>query len=106
VDKYEQAAGYADRIEAELRALGRWQDDPPPAEAFESRRPFYGDTMAFTQWLQFVLLARIRQVVAEKGAFPPHSEVGAYAVREFDTDYDAQSLIPTLREFDKFIERH
>jgi uncharacterized protein YqcC (DUF446 family) len=104
VDKYEQASAYADRIEAELRALGRWQDTPPPESAFESRRAFFGDTMAFTQWLQFVLLTRIRQVVAEKGAFPAHSQVAAYAVREFDTDYDAQSLIPILIEFDRFIE--
>jgi uncharacterized protein YqcC (DUF446 family) len=106
VDKYEQAAQYADRLEAELRNLGRWQDDPPPASAFECQRPFFGDTMAFTQWLQFVLLARIRQVVAEKGAFPRHSQVGAYAVREFDTDYDAQSLVPILSQFDEFIEGH
>jgi uncharacterized protein YqcC (DUF446 family) len=105
VDKYEQAASYADRIEAELRSLGRWQDTPPPASAFESRRAFFGDTMAFTQWLQFVLLARIRQVAAEKGSFPAHSQVAAYAVREFDTDYEAQSLVPILSEFDKFIEQ-
>lgn len=102
--RYEQASGYADRLEAELRNLGRWQDKRPPESAFESRRPFFGDTMAFTQWLQFVLLARIRQVVVEKGAFPAHSQVGSYAVREFDTDYEAQSLTPILIEFDKFIE--
>ena len=85
MDKYDQPSGYADRLEAELRNLGsakgaaratvrsrhcfaphsvlrgfleRWQDQRPPESAFESRRPFYGDTMAFTQWLQFVLLAR------------------------------------------------
>jgi uncharacterized protein YqcC (DUF446 family) len=104
VDKYQQAASYADRIEADLRKLGRWQEEPPPESAFQSRRPFYGDTMAFTQWLQFVLLARIRQVVAERGSFPAHSQVSGYAVREFDTDYEAQALIPALRDFDQFIE--
>lgn len=104
MDKYQQATAYADRIESEMRSLGLWQEQRPPDSAFQSQRAFFADTMAFTQWIQWVLLARVRQVVAERGSFPAHSQVSAYAVREFDTDYEAQKLIPTLRDFDQFIE--
>ena len=61
--------------------------------------------MTFYQWLQFVLLARVRDVIVERGQFPRQSQVGAYAVRELDGCDVASGLINTLSEFDEFIER-
>jgi uncharacterized protein YqcC (DUF446 family) len=101
---YDGASEYADKIEQELQRIGGWQSEPPPASAFQSTRPFFGDTMAFYQWLQFVLIPRIRSVVANRGTFPPTSQVGAYAVRELDTAPDSDDLVSLLRHFDKFIE--
>jgi uncharacterized protein YqcC (DUF446 family) len=101
---YAGASEYADQIEQELRKMNVWQSEPPPASAFESTRPFYGDTMSFYQWLQFVLLPRIRTVVAEQGSFPGRSQVGVYAVRELDGQDEAADLISLLSRFDRFIE--
>jgi uncharacterized protein YqcC (DUF446 family) len=101
---YQHAAGYADRIEVELRRIGAWQNQPPPPEAFESTVAFFGDTMSFHQWIQFVLLERIRSVVAEQGNFPRRSQVGVYATRELDCDPDGGPLTSLLNEFDDFIE--
>ena len=102
-DKYQLAAEYADRIERELRSIGRWSDQRPPDSAFQSQRAFFGDTMSFFQWLQFVLLERIRGIVEQRGAFPRSSQVAAYAVREWDGCDEAADLIATLGEFDDFI---
>jgi len=104
MDSYQTAAGYADRMEQELRAMGVWQAQPLPPEAFQSRRAFFGDTMSFYQWVQFVLLARIREIVAAGGSFPKQSQVGAYAVRELDGENEAAGLVSLLCEFDRFIE--
>jgi len=101
---YDQAVQHADRIEGELRRMDVWSSEPPPPEAFQSRVAFFGDTMSFYQWLQFVLLARVRDVVANRGAFPRSSSVGAYAVRELDGCDEAADLIRLLSEFDAFIE--
>ena len=35
------------------------------------------DTMAFSQWLQFILIPRVRAIIAQRGQFPPRSQVGA-----------------------------
>jgi len=105
MDPYQGAAAFADSIEQELRNLAVWQADPPPPAAFQSRRAFFGDTMSFFQWLQFVLLPRVRGIVAARGAFPAESSVGAYAVRELDGMDQAGGLIHTLCEFDDFIEQ-
>ena len=74
---YQAASAYADQIEQELRKLNVWQAERPPESAFQSTRAFFGDTMSFYQWLQFVLIPRIRSVVAQRGAFPGRSQVGA-----------------------------
>jgi uncharacterized protein YqcC (DUF446 family) len=101
---YDRASQYADRIEAELRGIGGWQPLPLPEEAYQSRSAFGGDTMSFYQWLQFVLVPRIRDIAASSGQFPSSSQVGAYAVRELDGVNEASGLISLLSEFDEFIE--
>ena len=101
---YHGAGEYADRIEQELRRLNVWQPEPPPPEAFQSHRAFFGDTMSFYQWLQFVLLPRVRNVIATQGSFPGNSQVGAYAVRELDGCDEAGELIALLSRFDTFMQ--
>jgi uncharacterized protein YqcC (DUF446 family) len=101
---YDGASGYADKIEEEMRRIGVWQDAPLPEAAYQSSRAFCGDTMSFYQWLQFVLLPRVRNVIATRGHFPPRSQVGAYAVRELDGSDEAAELITLLCAFDHFIE--
>ena len=103
-DRYSVAASYADRIENELRNLNAWQTEPLPDAAYQSETAFFGDTMTFYQWLQFVLLARVRETVAVRGGFPRSSSVGAYAVRELDGQDEAGDLIQVLCEFDDWIE--
>ena len=101
---YDGASEYADKIEQELRRLNAWQSEPLPEAAYRSTRPFGGDTMSFHQWLQFVLIPRVRDIIANRGTFPPQSRVGAYAVRELDGDHEAGELISLLSKFDRFIE--
>ncbi len=104
MDSYQRAASYAERIERELRSLGAWQSEALPDAAFDSQQAFFANTMTFYQWLQFVLLERVRQIVEQRGAFPEGSSVGAYAVRELDGHEEAGGLIAALCEFDDFIE--
>ena len=83
-----------------MRRLGAWSEEPPPAEAFSSTQAFFGDTMAFETWLQWVLLPRVREIVAEEGEFPSSSQVGIRAVREFDGYPEGARLTDLLNEFD------
>lgn len=96
-------ANKVDEIEAEMRRIGMWQSEPPPPEAFENMGAFGQGTMAFEQWLQWVFLARVRQIIAERGRFPDRSQVADQAYREWKMwgDLpDSERLIDLLREFD------
>ena len=97
---HQTVAQHLDAIEAEMRRIGYWQAEPPPPEAFEFRQAFAMDTRAFVQWLQWVFVPRVREIVAEHGEFPHASQVGGQAVREFDGDHDAAALVTKLNEFD------
>lgn len=89
----------ANAIEAEMRRIGWWHQIPPNAEAFENMGAFGQNTMAFSQWLQYVLLPRVRECL-ENQSWPASSMVGAYAVRELDGVEEATDLVSLLCEFD------
>lgn len=104
MDRYQRAAVFADRIEQELRCLNAWQSELLPESAYDSERAFFADTMTLYQWLQFVLLARVREIIDQRGEFPSRSQAGVYAVRELDGVDEAGGLVQALAEFDDFIE--
>ena len=99
---HEAVAAKLDEIEAEMKRIGMWQEQPPRPEQFSFTQAFAMDTMAFEQWLQFVFVPRVREIVATRGAFPPHSQVAVQAVREFDAHpLDTSRLHTLLHEFDR-----
>jgi uncharacterized protein YqcC (DUF446 family) len=105
-DRYEQAGEKLEEIANELKGLGAWQGEPPPPEKLQFSHAFAMDTMSFEQWLQFVLVPRVRGIIEEKGEFPDDSSLGAKAHREYvmwggDPRYGR--LVDLLFEFDSLI---
>jgi len=86
-------------IEAEMKHSGLWQSEPLKPEQLNFRQAFAMDTMAFSQWLQFIFIPRVREAIAAN-RFPSSSSVGGQAVREFDTVREASRLTTLLSEFD------
>ena len=80
--------------------IGWWQARPLPPEALRFTQAFGADTMAFSQWLQFVFVPNAREAVAGKRPLPRRSMVGAQAVREFDGSEEAENLCSLLSSFD------
>ncbi|MDP5290782.1 YqcC family protein [Oceanimonas sp. CHS3-5] len=70
-------------IERELTALGWWQETPPSAEALASTQPFCIDTLSLAQWLQFILLPRLRAMLTAGTPLPSRIAVYPVAVESF-----------------------
>ena len=94
---------YAGLIEAEMRRIGYWQNQPLQPEQMQFKQAFAMDTMAFTQWLQFVFLPRVREAAATN-RFPSGSSVGTQAIRELDTAPNSDNLTKLLMEFDALFD--
>ncbi len=67
-----------DDIEQVLRDHQLWQDTSPKPETFLSEQPFFLDTMAPCEWLQWVLIPRLSQLIAAGQPLPQHLAVAAY----------------------------
>ena len=96
-----------DEVEAELRRMGWWQDTPPEPERMQFRQPFAMDTLAFSQWLQFVFVPAARSMIAGERALPPSSMLAPHAVREYDgQEEETWQLCNLLRRVDAAVNGH
>jgi uncharacterized protein YqcC (DUF446 family) len=91
-------------VEATLRNHGRWDSTRPPARSLDSTQPFCIDTLRFEQWLQWVFLPRMLQILAEGRPLPAKSGILCYAelcLHRNDPPTDA--LLESIRRFDELI---
>ena len=91
-----------DLVEAELRRLGYWSDDPPDVPASSS----FLDAPSFELWLQCVFLPNARDRI-KTGNLPERSQVGLMAMRQYDYHSsvpEAHTLVGLLNDFDRLIE--
>lgn len=105
-NRYTLVKAKANEIEAELKRLNRWSHEPLHDEQYEDMGAFGMNTMAFEQWIQFILLQRIEEIIQEHGDFPAGSSVGVQAIRVFDGDPDASQLQSLLSELDYIINQN
>lgn len=88
-----------EQIQAEMKRINLWQENPLEPEQYDFKAAFAGDTMSFSQWLQFVFIPSVKRAAANE-KFPASSQVSAMAVREFDGMEEASRLIDMLSAFD------
>lgn len=104
-NQYQIAKDKITAIEAELKQLGRWQNDQLPPEKLENMGAFGMNTMSIEQWIQFILIPRVEKIITEKGDFPL-SQFAVYATRNLDGDPEGAKLIQLIQEFDAIINNN
>src|SRR5258707_9835930 len=99
----ETVAAKIAEIEAEMKRIGMWQSAPLTADQLDFHQAFGGDKLAFEQWLQFIFIARVKQIIDGRGSFPSSSQVADQAFREWKMWGDRPEvdlLLDLLRAFD------
>jgi uncharacterized protein YqcC (DUF446 family) len=91
-----------EQLELELKQRSLWQMASPSAEAMASTLPFCMDTLDFHQWLQFVLIVRLRQMMLLQMALPTQSALYPMATEVYKQELGYYStLIEILAELDE-----
>ncbi len=67
------------QLETELQAQHRWESEPPDAAALRSRQPFAVDTLSFDQWLQWLFLPRMHELLMRQLPLPSDCAIGPMA---------------------------
>ncbi len=100
-----QLADLLRQIEAELRGLELWDETAPAASALLSSTPFCADTLHFHQWLQWLLVPRMMEILAQSLPLPQQCDIHSYAEETCQraTSSDVTCLLQLLREFDQQI---
>ncbi len=65
-------------LEALLREHQHWRNDEPQPHQFNSTQPFFMDTMEPLEWLQWVLIPRMHDLLDNNQPLP-----GAFAVAPY-----------------------
>lgn len=87
-----------------MRQHQLWLSEGPSQEALQSTQPFCFDTLSFTQWLQFVFIARLHQIIEFQKPLPQRSGIVAIAEENFKgASFDATAIIRCLFKFDMLI---
>ncbi len=88
-------------IESALKSSELWSISPPSDEAMESSMPFAVDTMPFENWLQFIFLPKMRQLLEQKLLPPGPAQIFPIAEEVYKNNSDARPLLDALRKFDE-----
>lgn len=104
VERMHAAADAVLAIEQAMREGGYWHTEVPSPAAMASRTPFCADTLSFTQWLQFIFIPKMRDLLESGAALPAHSGIAVMAEQKLDANPAREILLTQLRAFDTLIE--
>ncbi|KZN65346.1 YqcC family protein [Pseudoalteromonas luteoviolacea] len=90
-------------LENQLQQAKLWQTEPVEAQALASTQPFCCDTLRFEQWLQFVFIPKIQQMIREGQPLPTNIAIAPMAEVAFSGHAQLQAIFSKLSEIDTAI---
>jgi uncharacterized protein YqcC (DUF446 family) len=103
-DIYQRLTSLLFAVEQELRAMQLWDQQIPSAQALASSQPFAIDQLCFNQWLQFIFLPKMAEIIETASALPESCSTAPMAEEFFKAEQvDGISLIRHLAAIDALI---
>lgn len=90
-------------LERELRAQGLWADEPPAPEHLSSTTPFAADLLDLEQWLQWIFVPTIKQMIEAGADLPEVCNIHPYAEECLKEMAEAERLLSILSKIDRHI---
>jgi len=103
IDKAERLAMTLDALMAEMQRAELWSEQRPPTEAFQSTLPFFTDTMSFAEWLQFVLIERLSEMLRVNAPLPAVSGIAVMAEHVWQGEQDKIEVISLIADIDELL---
>lgn len=104
VEHYRRLAELLIAVEQELRFMQLWELQSPLPEALASVAPFAVDQLSFSQWLQFLFLPRIYEMIETSAPLPDSCSIAPMAEEFFKVGQrDSGAIILKLAAIDRLI---
>ncbi len=88
-------------IELELKSLGMWATETPSAQALADPTPFACESLAFEQWLQFIFIPKMKELVALRLHLPTKIALAPMAEHLWLHRQEMEQLIFLLNQLDE-----
>lgn len=89
-------------LTTELKFLKLWQVQQPSTAELASSAPFCCDTLVFEQWLQFIFVPRITQLINQQQALPAKIALMPMAEESFKhLSAKAKPLLDIIQKIDQ-----
>lgn len=106
IERYHTLADILLDMEVQLRRLELWEHDFPADDALMSVEPFCVDTLSFTQWIQFVLIPRLKLLIEEQAPLPTTSDISNYAVEALNgVDFSTHEILRLIKHLDTMLSQ-
>lgn len=105
MNRHSQIRHTLQAIEQSMRDLMLWQTTPPSIDVFSSTAPFCLDTLCAEQWLQWVLLPKMFNLLDTNAALPARFEIAPYFEETLqDKEPNCALLLELLRQLDALLK--
>ena len=85
----------------ELKSLNLWQISQPSTAKLSSSTPFCCDTLAFEQWLQFIFIPKLVEMINQQRSLPSKVSLTPMAEEAFKyLSTSAKPLIDIIQKID------
>ena len=101
---YQEISQSLERLENALKHLGWWSSQPPDPEALSSPEPFCYDTLSLQEWLQWVFIPKMQQLIDSEQSLPDQCLIAPIAEHLWQKQgKKTQALISILNTLDRQI---
>ncbi|NAW68393.1 pseudouridine synthase [Vibrio sp. V27_P1S3P104] len=90
-------------LEKELKAAALWQHQKPKVHYLQSKEPFSLDILHPHEWLQWIFLPRMQQLLADNAPLPQGFLLTPYFVEVWQEQPQYQAILNVLHQIDKAV---
>ncbi|MFH0256262.1 YqcC family protein [Vibrio rumoiensis] len=103
MSEYIELSDVLEQLEDKLIQLSLWEEQSPPKQDLNSEQPFSLDTLQPTQWLQWIFIPKMRELIASQSEVPIGFEVSAYFEQTMVNKTHRDELLPILNQLDETV---
>jgi len=92
-----------DKLESELRLQSLWSLETPSQEAMNDNSPFSCEAMPFENWVQFIFIPKMKNLIDTGQALPTNIAIAPMAHHVWHSKKNLHTLILTFDNLDTLL---
>lgn len=88
------------KLEQSLRETMLWSNSAPSVEALQSKLPFALDSLLFEEWLQFIFIPKMSEIVSNKSTLPDNLKLLPMAQQSPGMTNNQFGVVDVIKQID------